>query len=149
MKEQREIKLKENKNNLEKELKLNDCEYKVDIAKIKSKYDNEIISKKYQYEKNINEINNKYKNINEYINIIYKHKIENLDNQYIKIIQKYNFNNKLEKMKNIKRLNEIIYNAYDIYKNNYYNAININNILMNYYNNKTNMSVAINDEYEI
>ena len=35
----------------------------------------------------------------------------------------------------MKRLSEIIYNTYNIYNNNYYNSININNIIINYYNN--------------
>jgi len=68
----------------------------------------ELNKEKYQYKKNLNEINNIYRIINESYNIIFKNKIENLDNQYIKIIQKYNFNKKLEYMKTIKRLNEII-----------------------------------------
>ena len=70
--------------------------------------------------------------MNEYNNIIYNNKIENLDNKYIKIIQLYGYDEKIENMKNIKRLNEIVYNTYNIYNNNYYNSININNILENY-----------------
>ena len=35
----------------------------------------------------------------------------------------------------MKRLNEIIYNTYDMYNNNYYNSLDINIIMHNYYNN--------------
>ena len=39
-------------------------------------------------------------------------------------------------MKNFIRINKIIYDTYYKYKNNYWNSININNILIHYYNNK-------------
>jgi len=39
-------------------------------------------------------------------------------------------------MNNIKKLNEIVYNTYNIYNNNYYNAINIYKILLGYINNE-------------
>ena len=110
----KDLKIKENEINLKKELKLNDDKYKLDIEKISKKCDKEIKSKKYQYKKNINEKINKYKIINEFINIIYKNTIENLDKQYIQAIQNYNFNEKIENLNNFKRLNEIIYNTYYI-----------------------------------
>ena len=48
-------------------------------------------------------------------------------------------------MKNIKRLNEIIYYTYDKNKNNYYNSTNINSLLINYSNNK---NININSDNE-
>ena len=38
-------------------------------------------------------------------------------------------------MNNILKLSEIIYNAYISYNNNYYNTININNIIISYFQN--------------
>ena len=60
-------------------------------------------------------INKKYELINNKINIIYNNKIKELDNKYINIIQKYGYNNKIENIKNINRLNEIIYNTYKLH----------------------------------
>ena len=88
------------------------------------------------YELNHNKIINDYRLKNDKINILINNKIEKLDEKYIQIINKYGYNDKIEKMKEINRLNEIIYNTYNIYSNNYYNSININNILINHCNSK-------------
>jgi DNA-directed RNA polymerase subunit RPC12/RpoP len=85
LEQRKEIKLKENEDNIKKELELNNNKYKLDIENIRSKYENEIKLLKYNYGKNINEIMNKYKGINGYNNAIYKNEIKNLDNRYIKI----------------------------------------------------------------
>ena len=84
--------------------------------------------------------------MNDCINIVYRNKIEYLNYQFIRIIQKFKLNKKLENLKDIKRLNQIIYYTYDINKNNYYNSTNINNIFINYYDN--NKSKNIINEYE-
>ena len=147
-----ELKIKEYENKMKNELKLNHDNYISDINNLIDKCKKEIKSKKFKYEKKILEIYNKYKLMKEKINIIYKKKIEHLDSIYNTITQKYGFNKKIENISNIKRLNEIIYNTYNIYKNNYYNCININKILFNYYNqnkNKNNMIIKeLNKEYE-
>ena len=88
------------------------------------------------YELNHNKIINDYRLKNDKINILINNKIEKLDEKYIQIINKYGYNDKIEKMKEINRLNEIIYNTYNIYSNNYYNSININNIIINHCNSK-------------
>ena len=60
-----------------------------------------------------------------------KEELKLIDN----IINKYEDNIKeLE----IKRLYEIIYNTYDRFNNNYYNSMNINKIIINYYKNNLN-----------
>ena len=49
------------------------------------------------------------------------------------------FNDKIKKNENMLKLNEIIYNTYDGYKNNYYNSMTINNLLL-YYDNNTEIN---------
>jgi len=131
--ERKEIKLRENENNIKKELELNNNKYKSDIENIKNKYKNEIKLIKYKNENIIKEIKYKYKKKNEYDNIMYNNTIETLNKLDKKLKNK--LNKEKEKLKNMKRLNEIIYDTYNIYSNNYYNSININNIINNYYNN--------------
>ena len=134
--QRKKIKIEEYKNSLQKELKRNNDKYILDLNDIKNKYLNEIKKRKNKHELNIEEINNKYKLLKEKENIIFKNKIDILDKSYKKIIQQYDFDNKIQNIKNINRLNEIIYNTYILNTNNYYNSINIINILANHYNNK-------------
>ena len=103
LKERKEFKMNENKNKMEKELIMIKNEYIYDISNIIKKDENRIKIRKNLYKIKFNEINNKYKLINDYINIIYKNKNENLDNKYIKVIQKYGYDKKLENLKNLKR----------------------------------------------
>ena len=117
-------------------MKRNNDKYILDLNDIKNKYLNEIKKRKNKHKLNIEEINNKYKLLKEKENIIFKNKIDILDKSYKKIIQQYDFDNKIQNIKNINRLNEIIYNTYILNTNNYYNSINIINILANHYNNK-------------
>ena len=145
LKGKNEKKLKENKTNMNKEYKLYNNKYKIEIENIRNKYEKEIKSKKYEYENIKKEVKSKYNNMNDYINIVYMNKIENLNYQFIRIIQKFELNKKLENLKNIKRLNEIIYYTYDKNKNNYYNSTNINSLLINYSNNK-NININSNNE---
>ena len=39
------------------------------------------------------------------------------------------YNIKIENMENLKKINEIVYKTYNICNDNYYNCMNINNIL--------------------
>ena len=50
-------------------------------------------------------------------------------------------------MEYLKKLNEIIFNTFDLYKDNYFNSININKILHNYYKNKIYTNDLLNEEY--
>ena len=79
-----------------------------DLNLMKEKYESDIKSLKREYEK-------------------YKHNIRNV---YFKIKE-----DNLKNLKNINDLNEIIYNTYNENKNNFFYAININNMILNYYQN--------------
>ena len=124
---QNNIKYYENQiENLESEKLIKTKELNNKLKEVKEKLKNELII--ITKEKNEN-INNKY--IKE---------IDNLDNEYIKEIQKLDFNKKIENMKNLKRLTEIIYNTYNMYNNNYFNSINVNNILTHKEKNKIDIN---------
>ena len=62
-----------------------------------------------------NEIDNINKEKNENINHKCRKELDILDNEYIKEIQKLDFNTKIENINYLKRLNEIIYNPYNMY----------------------------------
>ena len=54
-------------------------------------------------------------------------------------------------MINIKQINEIIYNTYNSHNDNYFNCVNINNLLVNYYKNdfkNTIIKKILNNNYE-
>ena len=68
--------------------------------------------------------------------MIYEFNIEKLEKKYNEDIKNFQFEIKIENMINIKRINEVVYNTYDAYNNNYYNAVNINNILLSYNKNE-------------
>ena len=93
-----------------RKLKFNDDKYEADIKIIKNEYENKIREKTMEYEKDMQKINNKYKLINEEINIISENNIEKIQEKHTNIIKKYDFNNKIENITNINRLNKIIYN---------------------------------------
>lgn len=119
----------------EKELKRNNDEYKKDIDEIIKKYKKEINIRKKKYINDKNKINNKYKLIDEKENIIHTYKINELTNKINAKIKNLKYDKQIEEINNIKRLNEIILNTYNICNNNYFNAININSILHYYMNN--------------
>ena len=131
---EKEIKINENEK--EKELRINVEKYSLDIKEIKEKYENEIRKRKEKFEKDNTEINNKYelKSKKEYE--LYDIKIKELDIKYHEMINNLKYDIKTENMINIQRINETVYNTYKDYNNNYYNADNINNILLSYYNNE-------------
>ena len=148
LKEKNEIKIKENKIKMEEELKIKNEEYFLNKQNIKDKYENELKLIENNYEQNKNEITNKYKAIDDNNKNIYEKELSNLNDKYKRKIQRYNYDEYIENLDYLKRLNEIIYNTYNIYNNNYYNSININNILINIFNNKTYINDDLNDEYE-
>ena len=119
----------------EKELKLNNDKYIEDINEIIKRYKNEMNSRKNKYIKDNNNILNKYKLIIEKENISYKNKMNQLQIKFNEDIQNLKYNKQIENMSNIKKLNEIVLNTYNIYNNNYFNAININSILQSHMKN--------------
>ena len=148
LKEKKDLKLKENKNKMELELKLNSDNYINDIKIILNKIETELKLRKYEYNFQKDKINNKYKSINEKDNIIYKNNLEKIDMKYIKEIQKFKYDKNIEDLNYIKRLIEIIYETYNEYNNNYFNSININNILMAFHDNEIYSNGDLNDVYE-
>ena len=140
--------MKENKIKMENELKIKNDEFLLNVKSIKNNNKNELILIENNYEKNIKEITYKYEIINNKNKTIYENEITNLNDKYKKIIQKYGYNEKIENFNYLKRLNEIIYNTYNVYNNNYYHSININMILINAFNNKTYINDDLKKEYE-
>ena len=81
-------------------------------------------------------------------NIQMEKEISSLNEKYKRKIQRYNCNEYIENTNYLKRLNEIIYNTYQEYNNNYYNSLSINNILINIFNNKIYIGDDLKNEYE-
>ena len=110
------------------------CEY--EIIKIKEKFDKEskIITQKYklleQYNKN--NLDTKITSLTEN----YKKEV------YIKTIS---LNEQINHFLEIVKLNELVYNTYNKYKENYYFNKNIINLLINYYNKGNNILNDIKD----
>ena len=128
--------IKKNKYNEEKELKLNIEKYLKDICEINKKYKNDIKLRKYELEKSNIKIINKYKYKNEKEYILFNYKKKEINRNYNTEIKKLEFDRKIKDLEEIKSINEIIFNTYNSYKNNYYNALNVNNILLFYTKNE-------------
>ena len=79
-----------------------------------------------------------------------KNKLKGPENKlkYDKKIKRYNYDENIANINSLKRLIEIIFNTYNVYNNNYYNSINLNNILISIFNNKTYINDDLNNEYE-
>ena len=130
------INLTNNENNKERELKINYVNYKSDIANIMRKYRNEIKIRKIKYEKDCKAINNKYKLRKEKEYTYHNFKLEEISNNYAIDIINIKYDKKINDINNIKFLTEIVYNAYNKNNSNYYNSININNLIVSYYTNE-------------
>ena len=130
-----EIKLYNIKNNVE--LEQNNKKYISGINEIKKKYNEEIKKLKMKFEEKNNKTNNKYKLKKEKQIVKYNLKIEKLNSIYKNKLDMFQFELKIENTNNIVKLNENVFNLYKLYNNNYFNAMNINNILMSYINNKS------------
>ena len=124
---------KMNNNNKKEELKLNKHKYESEIEKLKVEYINKIKDIKMKYNNNINKIMNKYILMNNENENIYNNKINKLKKEINNKFCNYKFNEKINKITNFNELIEIIYNTYINSNNNYYNAININNIYNKYF----------------
>ena len=79
-----------------------------------------------------------------------KNKFKESENKlkYDKKIKRYNYDEKIENINSLKILIELIYNTYNMYNNNYYNSININNTLISIFNNQIYINDDLNNEYE-
>ena len=97
-------------------------------------------------------IKNKYKIINNKEKIIYEYKIKILNKNNEKNIKNIINDNKIQNLLNLINVNKIIYNTYKKYNNNYFYAININNINENIneiLNKEIKEKNEINDNYII
>ena len=63
-------------------------------------------------------------------------KINGLHQKYNEQIERLGYDKKIENLNSIVKLNEIIYHTYIYYNQNYFNCINLNNLLINYYKNE-------------
>ena len=151
-----EIKLKNktelNEKSKNAKLKLNHDNYYSDIKEIKKRYEKEIKDRENKYKKDEDKIYNNYKIMEEKEYIIHKLKLEELDKKYEDIINNLTYDKTIENMTNTKKINQIIYNAYNSYNNNYYNSINVNRILLSYFTNEHIKNIimkrVLNNKYE-
>ena len=90
---------------------------------------------KYNLDKEISPKANELKKLKEII--------EEEENQ-IEILKE---ENDIKNMEDIKEFNVMVYNTFQEYQNNYYNSININKVLIHYYNSKKILSELENNEY--
>ena len=128
--------------NYEKNKKENGFNLKYEIEKNKKNFLNEINIKKQKYENEMKLIIEKYKILEKNIQDKYKNNDksneDNYKNKLEELLIKYNndvnynnieWNKKIIKYENLKKLNEMIYNTYEKYKENYFNNVNIINII--------------------
>ena len=141
-----------NNENKDKETKSLYQNYLSDIKDIKNRYEKEIKIRKNKYERDIIETIHKYNLIIQKYSIIHEYKLKELNKEYIDKLNNLKYDIKIENIMNIKKINEIIFNSYNKYSNNYYNSLNINNILLSYIDNdfiKNNlMKKILNKNYE-
>jgi len=63
-------------------------------------------------------------------------KINELHQKYNEQIERLGYDKKIENLNSIVKFNEIVYYTYLFYNQNYFNCINLNNLLINYYKNE-------------
>ena len=138
-----------NENEKEKELKNIENNYLEDKNEIKKKYENEINKREIIYQENIKKTKEKYQIIKDNYNKEYKQKLLSIEELFNKKINDLNslYKEKIENNEDLFTLNQIIYNAFNKCRNNYYYNINIFNILINYYNEGNQFLKDFNDKY--
>jgi hypothetical protein len=120
----------ENNSNKEVELLSSKNKFMLDIKEIYRKYKNEMFKRKNKYQKEINKINNSYKLINEKDIIKHKSIIEKMNQKCIEVIQNLKYDDLIENAEYTWKINEVVINTYNSCNDNYYNSININNLLL-------------------
>ena len=128
-------KIKDSEKKEQEETKENENKYLSDIENIKIEYEEKLTIRKNQYLKNKDKIRDKFKLIYEKLEDELNLKIRKLIENYDAAKQNLGFIDKMKNNKNMLELNEIIYNTYDNYANNYYSSMNINNLLLYYSSN--------------
>ena len=116
------------KDNKFKEFKEDEVNKEKDLSKQGNK-DNKEKELKLKEGNNVNNMKKEYENDNEN-----------------EIKQKSDLDKKIENLNYLKRLAEIIFNTYDSFNNNYYNAVNISNALDSYYKNKEDFNNKLNKD---
>jgi hypothetical protein len=142
----------ENNSNKEVELLSSKNKFMLDIKEIYRKYKNEMFKRKNKYQKEINTINNSYKLINEKDIIKHKSIIEKMNQKCIEVIQNLKYDDLIENAEYTWKINEVVINTYNSCNDNYYNSININNLLLSnckdeYIKNKL-MKNILKDKYQ-
>ena len=141
---------KEEEDNYKKQAKESEDEKVKDLQNIENKYLSDLEDIKKEYDEKVKLRKNKYLEDKEKLITEYKLKdekfiseknlnIKKIEENYKKAIKNLEFEIKIENNDNMLELNEIIYNTYDNYSNNYYNSMSINNLLL-YYNNNTDIN---------
>ena len=120
----------ENNSNKDVELLSSKNKYMIDIKEIYRKFKNEMFKRKNKYEKEINKINSRYKLINEKDVIKHKSNIKRMERKYNEVIKNLKYDALIENADYTMKINEVVYNTYNNYNDNYYNSININNLLL-------------------
>jgi len=117
----------------------NQNKYLSDVENIKKEYEEKLRIRKNQYLEDNEKIISKFKLIYEKLEAEFELKKKKLNENCDLTKQNLGFMDKIKNNENMLALNEIIYNTYDNYKNNYYNSMTINNLLL-YYNNNTDIN---------
>ena len=117
------------------ELNSNKKNYENEVIKIIEEYLRKIKEKKQAYIILKRNIINKYKNINKNYLYLYNSKKNKIIEKIETKINKKEYNEKINKLAQFNRINEIIFNTYIYHSNNYFNAKNIINIINSYVKN--------------
>ena len=132
-------KKKDNEKKENEEKTENEKKYLSDVENIKKEYEEKLKIRKNQYLEENEKIIAKFKLIYEKLEAELELKKKKLNENCYLTKQNLGFMDKIKINENMLTLNEIIYNTYDNYKNNYYNSMTINNLLL-YYNNNTDIN---------
>ena len=132
-------KKKDNEKKESEEKTENEKKYLSDVENIKKEYEEKLKIRKNQYLEDNEKIIAKFKLIYEKLEAELELKKKKLNENCFLTKQNLGFMDKIKNNENMLTLNKIIYNTYDNFKNNYYNSMTINNLLL-YYNNNTDIN---------
>ena len=132
-------KKKDNEKKESEEKTENEKKYLSDVENIKKEYEEKLKIRKNQYLEDNEKIIAKFKLIYEKLETELELKKKKLNENCFLTKQNLGFMDKIKNNESMLALNEIIYNTYDNFKNNYYNSMTINNLLL-YYNNNTDIN---------
>ena len=135
--------------NLNKELQnaltKNENNYNNQVNEIKKMYEKELNEKKNLFLNNNKLINDKYEKKNNDRKLEYDEICFNLEKEYKNDLKKFEkeFNEEINKLKELLIINSIIYNTYNKNKENYFHNINIINLLINYFEKGNNIVIEM------